>query len=56
MTSAEPPDPTTPKAGEQWSADAPPTPRQDHAVLGWLVVDGELPESVLGQLLAALTA
>jgi hypothetical protein len=25
-------------------------------VLGWLVVDGELPESVLGQLLAALTA
>ncbi len=25
-------------------------------MLGWLVVDGELPESVLGQLLAALTA
>lgn len=34
----------------------PPTPRQDHAVLSWLVVVGELPGSVRGHLLAALSA
>ena len=56
MTSADAPDPTTPEPGEQWPPDAPPTPRQDHAVLSWLAVHGELPESVRGHLLAALTA
>lgn len=56
MTSAQPPDPTTPDPEEQWPVDAPPTPLQDHAVLGWLVVDGELPESVRRHLLPALTA
>jgi hypothetical protein len=56
MSSVAPPDPTTPDPGEQWAADAPPTPRQDHAVLSWLVVDGDLPESVRRHLLAALTA
>jgi hypothetical protein len=56
MTSVDPPDPATPNPAEPWPVDAPPTPRQDHAVLGWLVVHGDLPESVRRQLLAALTA
>ncbi len=56
MTLEDAPDPTVPLPGDQWPDDAPPTPRQDHAVLSWLVVDGELPESVRGYLLAALIA
>jgi hypothetical protein len=56
MTSTDQPDPATPDPGEQWPAYAAPTPRQDHAVLSWLVVHDELPESVRGHLLAALTA
>jgi hypothetical protein len=56
MTSAEPPHSTNPEPGEQWAGDAPPNPRQDHAVLSWLVVDGELPQWVRRRLLAALAA
>lgn len=37
-------------------ADRPPTPREDHAVLSWLAVEAQLPESVTLQLLAALAA
>jgi len=46
MTCAEPPDPTTPNTGERWSCRRAADAREDHAVLGWLVVDGELMESV----------
>jgi hypothetical protein len=56
VTPAEQADPTLSRAGEQWPSDPPLTPQQDHAVLSWLVVQAELPESVQGHLLAALTA
>jgi hypothetical protein len=56
MTLEDAPDGAVPLPGEQWPDDAPPTARQDHVVLSWLVVDGQLPESVRGHLLAALTA
>jgi hypothetical protein len=48
------PDPIVPPPGDETSE--PPTPRQDHAVLAWLAVEAELPESVQLHLLDALNA
>jgi hypothetical protein len=48
------PDPIVPPPGDETSE--PPTPRQDHAVLAWLAVEAELPDSVQLHLLDALSA
>jgi hypothetical protein len=56
MSPAEQTNPTVPRADEQWPSDPPATPQQDHAVMGWLVVEAGLPHSVQGHLLAALRA
>lgn len=49
-------DPTVPPPCDEWPSDLPPTPRQDHAVLAWLVLEADLPGPVQTHLLDALAA
>lgn len=48
--------PTVPPPGEGWPSDPPPTLKQDHAVLAWLALEADLPDTVQLHLLDALAA
>lgn len=53
---AQPADPTVPPPGQQWAADRLPTVREDHAVLAWTAIEGELSGAVTGHLFDAMLA
>lgn len=56
-TSSTPPaDPTVPPLGRQWPAEWPRTVHEDHAVLAWIAIEGELSGEATGHLFDALLA
>jgi len=52
----QPAHPTVPPRGQPWPADRLPTVREDHAVLGWIAIEGELSGAANGHLFDALLA